>query len=144
MGRIVLAIYLSLHTIVGPWLCCCSLVTFASFNPASAGPPAARPPQKHSCCRCEGEPGRPDDGGDESGSPSRPHSCPCQKSQAEIASVLPSSPIAEQDSLREGFHEWLLAAVPSAGSRLIARYDGNASPFLTADDLLRTHHVLRC
>ena len=148
MGRFVLAIYLSLHTIVGPWLCCCSLTIFASNSPTSAGPQAARPPQKHSCCQCEGEPTRPDDGG-ESDSPSRPHSCPCQKSQSEIASALPSSTLAEQISLRQGFHEWLLAAfsvtaVPSADGRPIALYEGNALPFLTADDLLRLHHVLRC
>ena len=147
MGRFVLAIYLSLHTIVGPWLCCCSLTTFAANSSASFGPETRHSPKKHSCCQCEGEPSRPVEKG-ESSPPSRPHSCPCQQSHSDIASALPSSTFAEQVSLQQGFHERLLAVFSHTtlpgGSRRSAVYDGNALPFLTADDLLRTHHVMRC
>jgi hypothetical protein len=145
MGRFVLAIYLSLHTIVGPWLCCCSLTTFASIPCAPTGPKADRPPKKHSCCQGKTETSRPVEGG-ESDSPSQPRPCPCQKSHPEIASVLPSITVAEQVSLQQGFHGWFLAAFSctAAGTRPIALFDGNALPFWTADDLLRTHHVLRC
>jgi hypothetical protein len=148
MGRFVLAIYLSLHTIVGPWLCCCSLATFASISCASAAPEADRPAEKRSCCHGKGEPTRPPEKGD-SDTPSKPHSCPCQQGHPEIASALPSDTLAEQVSLRQGFHGWFLAALcltaaPAVHASLIALSNGNPLPFWTADDLLRTHHVLRC
>ena len=150
MARTVLAIYLALHTLIGPWLCCCSLTSFAVPSSAAAGSGAERLSKTHSCCQSKGELSQPGNKG-ESGTPtpSRPHPCPCQKNHADLASLLPTSTPAEEVLLQRGFHGWPMAVfslgtIPAAGHGLIARFDGNALPFLTADDLLRMHHVLRC
>ena len=145
MGRSVVVIYLALNTLVGPWLCCCSLATLASPSSASFGPADGRSSEKHSCCQDKGELSRSGDKREsDSSAPLQPHPCPCQKSHSEMTAVLPTSTLAEQASLQQGFHGWFLAAfslseAPAAGNRLIALFDGNALPFLTADDLLHSH-----
>jgi hypothetical protein len=158
MGRFVLAIYLMLHMAAGPWICCCTLFRVAGAVSAWAEPiaeePAEEPAPKCPCChtsesdadkstRKSSDAGKP--------SPSQRPCCPCHQDAAELpARVVPALSASDVLALEQGFRSALAVAftaevAPSAaGAPLDVSLDENLFPFLTAQDILRTHHVLRC
>jgi hypothetical protein len=159
MGRCALAIYLILHTTAGPWVCCCTLfqvagVVSAWAEPAAVDEPAEEPAPKCSCCHTSESDsaksaGKSNDAGKPG--PSQRPCCPCHQDAAELpAQVVPALSASDVLALEQGFRSALAAAftvdiaLSTAGAPLDASLDENLFPFLTAQDILRTHHVLRC
>ena len=152
MVRVVLTGWLILHTVVGPWLCCCTLLR--SLATAASAPTfqASLAPEKHSCCHAD-----PDahsaapKGESDAVSPSRHHPCPCRQNLPDVFDkALPAPATAELSSpdhwLRSGSAAlFVLVAQPDVvTTSLFDSSGGNLLPFLTTQELLRTHHVLRC
>src|SRR5438477_11637508 len=94
MVRVVLTGWLILHTVVGPWLCCCTLLR--SLAKAASAPTfqASLAPEKHSCCHAD-----PDAQSaaakveSDAVSPSRHHPCPCRQNLPDVFDkALPTPP----------------------------------------------------
>ena len=151
MVRIGLSLYLMCSALAGPWLCCCTTERLAALfasptkqtsHVACCGHQAATGSQKHRT---------PQQGRGQQEDPGRP-SCPCQEDGSrQVALVSLASEVAQQFQSRQipqGPVE-LVAVIPTALC-LSAKGDRQTSgqsilmPFLTAQDILRAHHNLRC
>lgn len=152
MVRIGLSLYLMFSAVAGQWLCCCTterlaaLFAFPTKQTSHVGccgrHQAAPGSQKHSTP--EQRPGNPDQ-------PGRP-SCPCQEDGSrQVPLVSLDSEVAKQLQSRhisQGLVE-LVPIVPTALS-LLSEGDRQTSGegillhFLSAQDILRAHHKLRC
>lgn len=146
--RLAVVWYLVFVTSVGPTAYCCCLANglHTPAKPvANAEDRPAPPPKKHSCCHAAAAP--------EYENPARPEApletprphCPCKS-----ATVVPALPESERDSFEsqslpsgsvavENLFGHLPAAPPSRSGG-----DHLNMPFLSARDLLRAHHNLRC
>jgi hypothetical protein len=147
MFRVAVATYLMLVQFAGPLLCCCSTPRAA---PSAAQAPAAQPsPSGHSCC------GSHATKADRQHAPAGPQpcerrDCPCQQGSDRLA-VLPAQAAEAVKQLQQRDVAPVLLA-PSALSvdgcplpgALQASEAPRAFPFLTADDILRALHILRC
>lgn len=149
MLRTVVTIYLSLATLAGPAVCCCSVFRFAT--PASAAHPVRPPSNDESggCPHCHkhAAPTPPDTPTKE---PDRPRSpdCPCRshaaqpavpQAEAELGVVL-TSVLSFADLVPAEIAATWIAVAPD----LLPASQLALLPFLTAQDLLRAHHLLRC
>ena len=149
MVRIGLSLYLMLVMAAGPWLCCCSCSRLARWL---LTPP--RPEQTslaadtHACCRPQHAPDkRPE-------KPNRPHrpTCPCQEGHSDPSalSTLESAitrDVERHELSQSGPHlDFITSAVVATllAGIIPVPCDTAASHFLTARDMLRAHHVLRC
>lgn len=151
MLRIGLSTYLSVVTLAGPWFCCCTTTRLLARLAPSA--PTDAQPRAQCCCHahsastvapCQTRPGAP------AQAPPR-HNCPCgQNARDTLALPSARSPGSEIETLSR-----LLALVPSVGGLVMDTWNSLdpadlsgpldiGSPFLTASDLLRAHHLLRC
>jgi hypothetical protein len=150
MLRIALAAYLSAVTLAGPWLCCCTgLRVLASLLPGLTTAAEQEAGKLPACCQhhvssktAVPEPGE---------QPPDPD-CPCHKHQERVAAVppaqaTPADGLARDDAAAGG---WMLVAVPVAAG-WVASCGGHRDsdlqvdlPFLSAQDLLRAHHLMRC
>ena len=144
MIRIGLSIYLALMAVAGPSVCCCTMARWlADLLPAPVPISSA---ERLNCCHRE--PKRAPTGH----APQSPHkSCLCH-SGAPDAQFTRSSPSTDLTAGSAGLvdGEWasmtgpgLLALVVTAGP-MDCRDDWESGPFVTTQDLLRVHHVLRC
>jgi hypothetical protein len=143
--RAALTIYLVFATLVGPTVCCCSARLLAAHAPRPATPqPVETPPAE--CPHCHKH--TPPAPTDEKPQPAQKPECPCCARGAD--------PVLMQVETDAG---WVLATLHAlsgllpvdtfAGSYVLessARPDTPVVgvPFLTAQDLLRAHHLLRC
>jgi hypothetical protein len=150
MVRVGMSLYLMLVMAAGPWFCCCSFTRLAGWLlaplPSTKTSPAAG---AHACCRPHPVPDK------SSKKPDRPHrpTCPCQErsSTSSALSVLESE-IKRGDGERpkldpSGSHLDLASSALSAifpAGIIQVPCESAASHFLTARDMLRAHHVLRC
>lgn len=151
MVRIGLSLYLMFSALAGPWLCCCATERLtALFAPPTkktshvgcCGHHAATGSQKQRTP--EQRPGNNDKPGRQS--------CPCQEDgsrQALLAS--PDSEVAREFQSRHSLQGPIgfLSLVPTALSLLSEgdrQTDGEGIllHFLSAQDILRAHHKLRC
>jgi hypothetical protein len=154
MFRVGLSITLVLSMMPGPWLCCCTaarLSTAAGLGQREARPQASPSPRKHGCCCCH------DDTQPAGGKDARPasqgplpvrHHCPCRERQSDQAVLPPAGAVSAQSHFP---HD--APATPAAGAvtslpARVARLHGEGAgrhlPFLSARDILRALHVLRC
>lgn len=146
MFRTAVTIYLSLATLVGPAVCCCSVPPLAA--PVSATQPV-RPSSSDDSggcphCRKHPAPATPDTPANGPDRPCKPE-CPCRSHAAQPALI-------QTDSDLGGVLSTPLSAVAlfphphQAGVDNGGRADAPVTgvPFLTAQDLLRAHHLLRC
>jgi hypothetical protein len=141
--RVVLAIYLTLATAAGPWLCCCSANRLAALAAAARAPV---PSPKPACCHCHGTPApKPTPS-----TPARPPlpSCPCGEGRPTAAVLVHSgTALLPQTDLKPAYV--MAPALGASGPGLIGGGEllqaGNAVwPFATARDLLHARHILRC
>jgi hypothetical protein len=158
MGRCALVLYLILHTTAGPWVCCCTLFRVAGAVSEWAEPvadePAEQPAPKCSCCHTSESDSDTSTGKSSAAgkpSPSQRPCCPCHQDATELpAQVVPALSASDVLALEQSFRSGLTAAFTvdvafgTAGDPLDASFVENVFPFLTAQDILRTHHVLRC
>jgi hypothetical protein len=147
MFRAGLAIYLSIAHLAGPWLCCCVLLS--ATVPATAADQEEAGEAPPPCCCCQ-QPSEPDPAAKPRAPAERaPADCPChqrQKTPAPVALAKAESLTADRP-LAAGWVEACLCGPATCqpfeeslrGPRLHP-----VLPFVTADDLLRLHHVLRC
>ncbi|MBY0512665.1 MAG: hypothetical protein K2P78_01990 [Gemmataceae bacterium] len=155
MLRTALTIYMVLATLVGPAVCCCSLCPAAAgvgrpFLPAPHRSPATPSPAgcPHCCGQSAPAPDSPSKTPDrDPGRPQKP-ACPCQSHAAQ-----PALPQAEADgtsvlALLVAFADMIsagpLATWVAVEADLRPSCPAEGVPFLTAQDLLRAHHLLRC
>jgi hypothetical protein len=143
--RTAVTIYLAFATLIGPALCCCSARLLAAPAPNPAAPhPVETPPAECPHCRKH----TPPTPTDEKPQPSKKPECPCCARGAD--------PVLMQVETDAG---WVLAALQALSgllplesllaSHVIESQVGPTTPvvgapFLTAQDLLRAHHLLRC
>lgn len=152
MFRVGLSIYLALVTLAGPWLCCCTAArATAGLLRSPAGQPEQPKDDRPACC-CHHDAQRPTQPAPER--PARENSgrrdCPCGRDpnrvvfalDAESARHLQPAPVAPKPVD--------LLAVPvtcfttPADCLAPVPRERRGLPFLTASDLLRLLHVLRC
>jgi hypothetical protein len=154
MIRVGVSIYLMLTTLAGPWLCCCT--TTRLLAPTTPAPLAERhlptsPAHKSCCCRHQTTAPDSESGTSAPPAPSSPgRPCPCQQRQSNLASLPTSGAQLAQDLLSAHASQPLpvtAAALPSAGlpgADLCTLGTAHDLPFLTAQDVLHTLHILRC
>lgn len=152
MVRIGISVYLMLATLVGPGLCCC---TTPRLLAALAHPGKTEQPRL-SCCPHHHQSGvadhptGPEQAPQKREQPGHPD-CPCQENRATLALLSPDSESALQLLSRHLASGWMtfVGALPMAVPQFVAGLTGvpggcPAFPFLTARDMLRSLHVLRC
>jgi hypothetical protein len=155
MVRVGVCIYLMLTTLAGPGLCCCTVMRSArEVAPALRAErrPPASPSHRGCCCHRDtatpNEP-LPDRGVPKPGSPGRP--CPCRQGQSNpVPLPTPSSQLAPE-SLAAHASQPLPGPAPAlpaagllSGEGLCTLGTAHDLPFLTAQDVLHTLHILRC
>lgn len=152
MLRIGLILYLMLAMLAGPALCCClaERLTAEFARPAeqeSSGSCACRKHQSQPQSQYRAPEQRPD-------KQDRPHRspCPCQEHRSqETALVSQDSNLAQQLQSRQLLQGPIeLLTIPPTALCLSSYGDSDLPreravlPFLTAQDLLRALHMLRC
>ncbi len=143
MFRLGLALYLSIVTAAGPWLCCCAATRLALVLPAPPAVAASEPNPPPCCCRHhDAERSPPTARPGESPQPEGP-GCPCRQHAEQRVALVPASaePVAEL-SRPIGLAVVRLAGPAIAGS--VRTFDVPPAPFCSADELCRVHHLLRC
>jgi hypothetical protein len=149
MVRVGMSLYLMLVMVAGPWFCCCSFTRLAGWLLTPAPPTKTSPAaDAHACCRPHPVPDKSPK------KPERPHrpTCPCQERSSPPSSLsLLESELTKHSERPKldpsGSHLDLasstMMAISPAG--IIHVPCETAAPhFLTARDMLRAHHVLRC
>jgi hypothetical protein len=151
MLRAGLSIYLAVMTLAAPWLCCCTAARASACKPAASAASADADDSLPACCRHRHA------GRHEQAPADRPHrdgpggpGCPCGKDPNRTAPALDSESARQLRPAPAAPNP--TDAVPPLPTPLTAPADGvapvprerRALPFLTADDLLRVLHLLRC
>jgi hypothetical protein len=151
MFRIVVALYLTFVTAVGPAACCC---TFSRLTDRPAEPVSAPTPPPASCCHCcanEAAPEAPAQPS-EPQRPDAPGSCPC-KQLGDCASVAlpPAHDDALEPATRGGIAPFFCSPMSftvllnlQAAATPVFRESGPLGPSVSTDDLLYVFHFLRC
>jgi len=166
MLKVGITLYLVLATLAGPCVCCCTAARILSaLIPSPPEPETLRiadRPVRKSCCHHgvatanRAKPAPSDEGAVANNSPTKvkpagDHGCPCRQGapgRAALRSVAPSDQLsgltrflaAEPDGAA-----WAHVSVSEEFVQSIGLREGPArGPFLTAQDILRAHHVLRC
>jgi hypothetical protein len=144
--RMAVTLYLLTFTIAGQGLCCCTLEQLARdlVSPVATEPTMPRPAQKPCCAHHHRQ---TETKSPTNQKPQSPEPCPC-KQHGQLPVLAPQSAartlldLQPRHSLDSGT-TWLacgdvseLAPPPS--------HDGRAGGFVTAEDLLRAFHILRC
>lgn len=145
MVRIGLCLYLALSGLAGPWVCCCTAERLAAVFATQSSPlhccghrQSTTRSQKHGTLRQrtgdEVPPGR--------------HSCPCEQSSShQVLLVSLNSEVGKQDQFQHSLQAllgFLLYVPPTAERETLITAQGVHLPFLSAQDILRTLHKLRC
>jgi hypothetical protein len=157
MVRIGLITYLMLATTAGPWVCCCTAgqVTnaLASTLPGQGDVPSNPICHSSTCCHRNGTPAtQQEPKKSDSERPQREGpSCPCQDYKPVLASLV-SPDQSNGNQVPRQLSQQAVELVPAFLSVLGLFSISNPEaiggvpilPFLTAQDLLHTHHVLRC
>lgn len=141
MIRALLTLVFSFTALLGPGFCCC---TFARPHQAGVSTQARQLRSATSCCHCshsdeeESAPTTP---------PARP-ACPCKEQQPQSCVASRIDLQADRSSVLQSWlpvldSTWISYSVADLGYAATNVSSFNL-PFLTADDLLRTHHIMRC
>jgi hypothetical protein len=148
MLRLAFAIYMVLVMAAGPNLCCCSLTHLFAGHADEKSP---RPPAP-ACCQseCGGEDAEHQglDGNCPREKKDCPHKPGCSCREDARRPALVDRPVETPDQFQASSS--LPVSMPPAsldalsGVNGVAALPGDPPPFLTADDLLRVHHQLRC
>jgi hypothetical protein len=146
MFRVAATACMMLAQLAGPLLCCCSTSRAAAAVPARTEKPA---PAARSCCGERPEAPEPQKAPEEQQPARLPH-CPCQQALAQTAGLRSQENEAAQRLQDDRpCPDHLAPPMTSDVRRLLdlalgATPNRTALPFLTADDLLRVLHILRC
>ncbi len=155
MFRAVVATYLMLTTIAGPWLCCCSTAHVSLlFHPHSPSNQQPEPkPAERSCCAHQGQAKQQEcPSPSNSGKPGDGPGCPCQKESTCNPVLLPVDSDFGHQLLDRHFSQGLVDVASLCFSKFcrvamahcLAFQNCNPIPILSAHDLLRVMHNLCC
>jgi hypothetical protein len=151
MFRAAVMTCLMLVQLAGPLLCCCTTSrAAASPGPASPAQPDRPLGGKHSCCGGHAGDTSPRPAPESPKPADDRRDCPCPQSPARTAAVLSAfSEVTEQLQERQPHraHLVLLSVTPAARTdhrSFLPPGECPSSFFLTADDILRALHILRC
>jgi hypothetical protein len=154
MIRIALSIYLTLATCAGPAFCCCAPPRLLPLLTGRAKSPI--PSTRHSCCCHDAPTSTQQQQLSSEGNSRKPacpkRGCPCQGDGSQRAALpTPHSEATQQTQQHHSLErqvETLLFLHPVAGLSLsrACQLPGDCPPmpFLTAEDILRAMHILRC
>jgi hypothetical protein len=160
MARIAVVAVLAALQLAAPWLCCCTAARFAAPaqgpDPTQVEPTLPEPTSPPPCCchpepvPCEAPPQAQPGNSDAPRPPAHP-GCPCRQHSDRNAALAPGRESAKQSLLQYPSQELvcLLSFAPvdrwQAPAGACSAADGACSlPFLSADDILRAFHFLRC
>jgi hypothetical protein len=152
MYRVVLATGLMVVQLAAPLLCCCRFAHQATASTPVAATTLADPPVK-SCCahhRSDVASKLADPHASNPRPASVPSDCPCrQETKRPILSLTPEAvKVADGRSLSPilsaAWSGAATSAMPLTGLPCLAIDHRVSMPFLSADDLLCSHHLLRC
>lgn len=162
--RLVVNIVLVALTAGGPWVCCCATTAALSrvtslWSGAGAHkrqsartcchhtpprqPTDDRPDHKQTAGAFTGQPGSPD-------SAPRDRTCPCRDQRQELVAVAVSDDSRLTHELRDlvsptgFFFVSAISLLSPSGSPCAAPSPGALLPFMSTDERLYAHHVLRC
>jgi hypothetical protein len=149
MVRLGLVTYLALVTVAGPWLCCCTTARLIASLEKPCHKDEEHPLARANCCRRPSTPQRDRSPRDEQ-QPGSPQ-CPCKQGQSEVVLSIPE---LNGDTLQQLLlfpSESTFLPLP-AGGRPILPFSGIRPlpgdswplPFLSAEDILFSLHMLRC
>lgn len=147
MLRRIVTVYLMLVLMAGPGLCCCCCIFSQAVAAAAVSTNDSAEPKPSGCCSCcAEEPASCPPASTKEDSP-RPvkRECPCRQNLEFLLVAVPApvSVLADQASFL--FVEFLPALSPGFVPASFHSNPGDSLlPFLTAQDLLRAHHQLRC
>jgi hypothetical protein len=155
MFRIGLALYLVLVMAVGPALCCCTTQHIvANLAGAGGGKKAQQGSGQHACCHHQTSGSQHRERPQGSGSPGQPapSPCPCNEQGSHFMPLLADDAgAAQQFQAKQLLHGTcqFLPILPESLQLLLSGILGafdeaTALPFLTAQDILYTFHMLRC
>lgn len=153
MGRIAVVTVLTALQLASPLLCCCTVArAAASFTRAAEAQPASSelPP---CCCHKAAQGGQGQTAPDQPHkrqSPARP-ACPCRQCPTRNAALAPDTEAGKQLPQRQPSDDLTgsLSFAPPGHALAYAgdvpfRNDAGNRPFLTAAQILRAFHILRC
>lgn len=150
MARGLLAIYLMLVTAAGPSLCCCSVFNLIARSPdhSSCCHEANTPPP---CCQSPTDTTsiNPDEQNEKQPTKDAPGECPCRKQNAKSVTLEKQHSLDLHEAVRFGLNYLLshldnVQGVSQTITLVGTQSDRSPAHFLTAEDLLNTHHQLRC
>jgi hypothetical protein len=142
MLRRVLTAYLAFLVAAAPCLCCCTAAKAIAAAPAEPAKP------KTTCCCHEVAPEPESTPTNKPSAPQEPENCPCREHAAKAVIAAAGDSLLLQDQTGGTLFPPALLAI---GNDLVS-LDGagvppflkQSEPFLSAVDLLRLHHRLRC
>jgi hypothetical protein len=149
MVRLALSTYLVFSTLLGQWLCCCTLPHALPLAAAREASPA-RPAPHHSSCCCHHEQNAEDrhPAADEPARPRHPERrpCPCRESKANQVAWLSTDSQSDPSSLglADSVPAPRHATEPARASAATANPQRSGLLFMTAQDLLHVLQILRC
>jgi len=144
MVHAAITLWFAITTLLGPWVCCCSLA-----NPAhptvTYGQTAPTSKPTKSCCHQEappsGENGKPE--------PGKPSKCPCEHPKPVVslaATGTATADLAAQLNLLDVLCVWLLASFTFDSPAVASASAYTSPPFakLAGRDMLAAYSLLRC
>jgi hypothetical protein len=131
--RVVFVLLFAAANVLGPWLCCCAAPRLASIASVKALPQKSKPVCSH--CKDETKPVKE--------LPVQPCPCPAQPKMdltaVDAKMLRPLMTILALPTERETVLVQLLLFVSSSPA-----VTANELPFMTTEERLYAHHVLRC
>jgi hypothetical protein len=153
MVRVAVVAVLSAIQLASPLLCCCSATRLAGPVTQTAKAPSESP-DLCPCCRhpaAEGEESQATSDQPQKPQPPARPACPCRQHPARNAALAPDAEAGKQFQQRQpsqdlsglsSFAPLGLALVPAGNG--LAQSDAGTRPFLTAGEILRAFHIMRC
>lgn len=152
MFRLAVALYLMVMTVAGPAVCCCSLPRLTARSGEQPSAPPCSAPASCPCCPHSHDE-QPADAPEQPSPPASPDGpgCPCKQAvDSQIAGLPVSLDEAQEFTQRIALGESfclclaLWAPIVPATVSSVFRESAPAGPSVSTDDLLYSHHVLRC
>jgi hypothetical protein len=152
MARLAVVAVLAALQLASPLLCCCSAARVA--GPATRA--AKAPSEPSDLCPCCHKAAQDEESPTASDQPQKPQpparpACPCRQHPARNAALAPDAEAGKQFQHRQpsqdlssllSFAPVVIALVPAGNG--LAQSDTGTRPFLTADEILRAFHIMRC
>jgi hypothetical protein len=140
MMRYAVTLWYVVAAVLAPRLCCCALSHAAEAPPQRAAVTEVR---EKTCPHCRATESAPDDA-----KPTDKPKCPCKEGRSHEAPAVVTAPasqwLAGPDAPTGYADVWTFGRTPVLAADASFTSVPRTGPPLTADDLLRAFHILRC